>query len=161
MPFKKKKILAGVTFYLPPIDTGKQSLIAASGRASYDVAVKKILIFEDDEQASALLEQSFRAAGGFNVMTHHSSSRPIEKLRQFKPDAVILELKISPVSGWDVIKMIRHDRAYSKIAVILVSGHYKSVSDISAGLEDFCADGYVLKPFSGRVMVALVKSILR
>jgi two-component system OmpR family response regulator len=161
LSIKKNKILAGITFYLPPDDLSKRSIFAASRRRGYDATVKKILIFEEDEELSSMVEQAFCVSGGFKVMIYGVSARPLEKIRRFNPDAVILDLNISPVSGWDVIKMIRHDRVYCELPVVLVSGHYKSAADISSGYEDFCADGYVVKPFSPAVMVSLVKSILR
>jgi DNA-binding response OmpR family regulator len=161
LAIEKNKILAGITFCLPNNHISKQSFFVASRTGEYDATVKKILIFEDDEDLASMVERAFCAAGGFKVAVHCASSRPLEKIRRFIPDAVIIDLNISPVSGWDVIKMIRHDRAYRDLPAILVSGHYKSAADIAAGYEHFCADGYLVKPFSPFVMVSLVKSILR
>ncbi|MDI6757757.1 MAG: response regulator transcription factor [Endomicrobiia bacterium] len=124
-------------------------------------STKKILLFEDDEGITQLIACALGQDPSFELVEYGDSDRPLEKVREHKPDLIILDLNLPSVSGWDVIKIIRQDKSLGRIPVIMITGHYRSASDIVNGLGEFEADDYVLKPFSPNVLLARVKAMLR
>lgn len=124
-------------------------------------SAKKILLFEDDESITHLISAILEQDASFELVDYDDSDRPLEKIREHKPDLIILDLNLPSVSGWDVIKILRQDKTHGHIPVIMITGHYRATQDIVNGLGDFCADDYVLKPFSPNVLMARVKALLR
>jgi len=122
---------------------------------------KKILLFEDDAGITHLIAAILEQDASFELVDYDDSDRPLEKIREHKPDLIILDLNLPSVSGWDVIKILRQDKTFGNIPVIMITGHYRATQDIVNGLGDFCADDYVLKPFSPNVLLARIKALLR
>ncbi len=123
--------------------------------------IRKILLFEDDEEITKLIEYALYREPSFKIVSYCDSDGPLEKVKKHNPDLIILDLNLPSVSGWDVIKIIRQDKTLPYIPVIMITGYYKSSCDIVHALESFQADDYITKPFSPDILLARAKSILR
>jgi len=125
-------------------------------------SAKTVLMFEKDEHfASILMEEGFSLENSFKVRVATDSSRPLEKIQLLKPELLVIEPDMSPVNGWDIIRMLKSHKHLSRIPIILMSARYNTPSDIIAGLEEFGADDYLVKPFPTRILVARAKAVLR
>jgi two-component system KDP operon response regulator KdpE len=80
----------------------------------------------------------------------------LDKLRQFRPDLVILDINMPEMGGVEVCKAIRTD---SNIAIIMLTVR-KAEADKVAAL-DAGADDFVTKPFSTPELLARVRAALR
>ena len=115
----------------------------------------KILIVEDDCDIRTLIHYHLSAAG-FDIAEAADGEEAIGKLDS-SLSIVVLDLLLPHVSGIDVLKVIRKD--YPSLPVIVTSALTEE-NDILTALE-LGADDYVTKPFSPKILVALVRSILR
>jgi two-component system, OmpR family, response regulator len=73
------------------------------------------------------------------------------------PSLIILDLQLGEEDGMDVLRDIR---SHSDVPVVILSGHRLEEVDRVVGLE-LGADGYMVKPFSPRELLARVRAILR
>jgi two-component system KDP operon response regulator KdpE len=80
----------------------------------------------------------------------------LEKVREFRPDLVLLDINMPVMGGVEVCKAIRKD---SNIAIIMLTVR-KSEADKVAAL-DAGADDFVTKPFSTPELLARVRAALR
>ena len=72
---------------------------------------------------------------------------------------VVLDLMLPGIDGLEVCRRLKADPRTQQIAVVMLTAKGEEV-DIVTGLE-LGADDYVTKPFSGKVLVARVRRLLR
>jgi len=118
-----------------------------------------VLIIEDDNGVSKLLEQTLKD-GGFHPLRAKNGGDAIKIIRKRKPDVIVLDIGLPDISGWDVLRIIKQDQAVFGIPVMIVTGEYTKTVDTIKGLE-WGADDYIQKPFSPRVLLARLKAVLR
>lgn len=121
-------------------------------------AGKKILVVED-EQDIAQLVQHYLQKEGFRSVTAMSGVEALKKVKEEKPDLIVLDLMLPEMDGLDVCKRVRSAPDTAKIPIIILTAKVEE-SDTIVGLE-LGADDYVTKPFSPKALVARVKALLR
>ena len=120
--------------------------------------MKDILIIEDDSDIRAIITFNLKKEG-FNSFEADDGEIGLEKARQMVPDLILLDIMLPGIQGIDVCRIIKSDRDTKNIPIILVSALGQE-DDIVNGLEAG-ADDYIAKPFSNRILLARVKSVLR
>jgi two-component system alkaline phosphatase synthesis response regulator PhoP len=117
-----------------------------------------ILIVEDDDAIQELMVFNL-SKEGFRTTVAPSAEEAQRKLRIETLHAVILDLMLPGMSGLELCRLIKRDPAWQQIPIIMVSAK-GAEADIVTGLE-LGADDYMVKPFSPRVLIARIKSVLR
>lgn len=117
--------------------------------------MKKILLVDDDNELSKLLEKYF-LIDGFEILPSNSSISGLHLFQENKIDLVILDVMLNDGRGFDFLKMIRNS---SNIPIIIFT-EKNDASDRINGLE-MGADDYIVKPCSARELIARVNAILR
>ncbi len=119
---------------------------------------KRILIIDDEEDILGLIEFHTRQQG-YKSITTTSGETALKLARNELPDLLILDLMLSGIGGLDVCRILKSDENTSAIPIIMLTAKGEE-TDIIKGLE-MGADDYVTKPFSPKVLMARVKSVLR
>jgi DNA-binding response OmpR family regulator len=114
-----------------------------------------ILIIEDEPELVKVL-RSYLEHAGFNVISSLRGDDGFLAWQQKHPDLVILDLNLPGMDGLDVARGIRRD---GDTPIIMLTARIEETDQL-IGLE-LGADDYILKPFSPRVVVARVRSLLR
>jgi two-component system alkaline phosphatase synthesis response regulator PhoP len=117
-----------------------------------------ILVVEDDQDISALIEHYLQKAG-HDVRRLSEGSAVMAQLRSEPPDLVILDLMLPGMDGLLVCQAMRSEQATADIPVIMLTARAEE-SDRLTGFE-LGADDYVTKPFSPRELTARVTALLR
>ena len=120
--------------------------------------MKDILIIEDDSDIRAIITFNLKKEG-FNSIEADDGEIGLEKARQMVPDLILLDIMLPGIQGIDVCRNIKSDRNTKNIPIILVSALGQE-DNIVNGLEAG-ADDYITKPFSNKILLARVKSVLR
>ena len=117
----------------------------------------KILVIEDDseivETISLLLEMRWEGA---DLISTASGQKGIDLVRTESPDAVILDLGLPDISGFQVLEQVR---AFSDVPLLILTVRGEETMKVR-GLENG-ADDYVIKPFSPTELLARLKAITR
>ena len=116
----------------------------------------KILIVEDEEAIRLGLADLLEIEG-FSIDVAVDGEEAMEKVRQFQPHLVILDLMLPKASGYDVTRYIR--KSHPQTFILMLTAKNEEINKIQ-GLE-IGADDYVTKPFSVFELMARVKSMLR
>jgi two-component system alkaline phosphatase synthesis response regulator PhoP len=122
------------------------------------MAKEVILIVDDEEDIRELVALNLRREG-YQILTCDTGERALELVRSKKPDLVVLDLMLPGVDGLEVCRRLKADPDSRRIPVVMLTAKGEE-TDIVAGLE-LGADDYVTKPFSGKVLVARVRRLLR
>ena len=117
--------------------------------------MENILIIDDDTQLTELLIE-FLSSYKYNVVAKHTPEKGLEHLEKKGTDAIILDIMLPGMDGFQVLRKIRENSA---IPVIMLTARGE-VTDRIVGLE-LGADDYLPKPFEPRELLARIQSILR
>lgn len=120
--------------------------------------MQNILIIDDDQELFRLLAE-FLKDEGF-ACAH--ASRPEQGIREGasgRYDALVLDVMLPGMSGFEVLRHLRADEATRGLPVLMLTARGEEVDRV-LGLE-LGADDYLGKPFSPRELVARLRAILR
>lgn len=121
--------------------------------------MKKILLIDDDAKLAEILGE-YLERFGFQFESALAPSLGIEKIRQYQPDLLVLDVMLPEKDGFQVCREIRSSSEhYSSLPIIMLTARGE-VTDRVVGLE-LGADDYLAKPFDARELVARIQNLLR
>ncbi|KGG79752.1 response regulator transcription factor [Caloranaerobacter azorensis] len=120
--------------------------------------LKKILIVDDEEHIIELIRFNLET-NGYQVITANDGNEALKKIREEKPNLVILDLMLPSIDGIEICKILRKDEETEKLPIIMLTAKSEEI-DMILGLE-IGADDYITKPFSVRELLARIKAVLR
>lgn len=115
----------------------------------------KILVVDDEPQIRRIMRETLTAEG-YEVDDARNGLEGLEKLREFRPDLVLLDINMPEMGGVEVCKNIRKDSAVAIIMLTVRKSEGDKVAALDAGADDF-----VTKPFSTPELLARVRAALR
>jgi CheY-like chemotaxis protein len=99
-----------------------------------------VLVVDDLQDARDMYRQ-FLEFHGARVITAADGADALEALERQRPDAIVIDLAMPRLTGWEVIRAVRKDRAKRTIPILAVTGQGTRESALDAG-----ADGFLSKP---------------
>ena len=118
----------------------------------------KVLIVEDEEMLARTLAEKLRG-DGFSVVTAGDGEEGLDKLREDRPDLIVLDIMLPKLDGLSLCRIIRRDTATAHIPIIMLTARGTEVDKI-VGLESG-ADDYVVKPLALGEFLARVRAVMR
>ena len=115
----------------------------------------RLLMIEDDEKLAQMVSL-YLAERGLSVTACHTARAGIERLRSEPFDALILDIMLPDMDGFEVCRQVR---VQSDIPILMLTARGEETDRI-VGLE-LGADDYLPKPFNPRELLARLKAILR
>lgn len=119
---------------------------------------EKIIIVDDEKDILELIEYNLNK-NGYKTSTAGSGEEALNKIKDSNFDLILLDLMLPGMDGLEVCKKLKADKDKSKIPVIMLTAKGEE-ADIVTGLE-LGAEDYITKPFSPRVLLSRIKTILR
>lgn len=116
-----------------------------------------ILIIEDHKETLDAVQNIFKAEG-YAVETADCGETAIGKITSKKYAAVILDVMLPRVDGFEVCRRIKSDPRNMKTPVIMLTA--LDIPDIGNKCSNAGADDVVLKPFEPDDLVARVKKLI-
>lgn len=114
-----------------------------------------VLLIDDDIKLAPLLTE-YCARYDINIVAELKPSAGLSRLKKHQFDAVILDVMLPEMDGFEVCRAIRSD---SEIPIIMLTARGE-VTDRVVGLE-IGADDYMPKPFDPRELVARINTIVK
>ena len=116
----------------------------------------RLLVVEDEVRLAHALRRGLTAEG-FNVEIAGDGASGLELARHGDFDAVLLDVMLPQLSGYDVVRLLRAEENW--VPVLMLSAK-DGEHDQADGL-DYGADDYLTKPFSYVVLLARLRALLR
>ena len=129
-----------------------QPEVAGSGSPS---VATPIIIIDDDPKLCELI-RDYLAPLGYDVASANTGPEGLEKVLNGDYRAVILDVMLPGMDGFEVLKAIRHQ---SNVPVLMLTGRGDE-DDRVVGLE-IGADNYLPKTFSTRELLARLRAVMR
>lgn len=120
--------------------------------------LKHILCVEDEPEMIDLIRLILERRG-FTVQGAAGGTEGIKKIREIRPDLVLLDLMMPDLDGWEVYQQMKADDATRDIPVIVVTAKAQSIDKV-LGLHIAKVDDYIAKPFSPQELLASVEKVL-
>ncbi|AKS40590.1 response regulator transcription factor [Wenzhouxiangella marina] len=115
----------------------------------------RILIIDDDRELGSMLAE-FLGGEGWSIELAHDGRAGLEAALSMEPAAVVLDVMLPGMSGFDILRSLRQRSA---VPVIMLTARGEETDRI-VGLE-LGADDYLPKPFNPRELAARLRAILR
>ena len=117
----------------------------------------KIMVVEDDVQASTFLAEFLRAEGYVPIIVNESS-KALTMAKATQPDAFLLDLMMPDPDGFKLCKMLRATPAFITTPIIIVT----ALDDTDSRIVAFGAgaNDYIVKPFHIDVLASKIKTLL-
>lgn len=95
---------------------------------------------------------------GYRVLRAASGEEALRTLDEQEPDAVLLDIRLPGIDGWEVLSRLRQHPRFSRIPVVLLSAQVDSVTATRA--RDLGCQAYLAKPFSAGELRRVLESVL-
>ena len=141
---------------MTPPDSARRTAAAPARPLRPDGTPTRVMVVDDEESLAEVLASVLRLEG-FTVQTAFTGSAAVTTARQFGPDAIILDVMLPDLSGFEVLRRIRAEDPH--VCVLFLTAR-DSVEDRIAGITAG-GDDYVTKPFSLEEVLARVRGLLR
>lgn len=122
----------------------------------------KILIVDDDKQATALLEKIL-SVEGYETTAVNDSTQAIHAAMTLGPDLIVLDLMMPDPDGFKVCRMLREYPKFTLTPIIIVTALDDNDSKIvtfGAGADDYLTKPFEIDELSQRVKALLNRAII-
>ncbi len=119
---------------------------------------KNILIIEDDKFLRELIVRKV-INEGFDVSEAIDGEEGIKKIKEEKPDMILLDLILPSIDGFEVLSRMKEDSALSSIPVIILS-NLGQKEDIDRGMKLGATDYLIKAHFTPGEIIEKIKANL-
>jgi two-component system, OmpR family, alkaline phosphatase synthesis response regulator PhoP len=137
---------------MPPSPVSEPARPVDASRAA------RVLIADDNPQGAELLE-AYLAETDYDVQIAADGDETLHKVRDWRPDLILLDIMMPKISGFEVCKRLRADPATADIVVLMITA-LDQPSDIDRAVEAGTND-FLTKPINKTELLLRVRSALR
>src|SRR5437763_284537 len=117
----------------------------------------RILIADDNPQGVELLE-AYLAGGDYEIATAEDGEETLRKVKDWKPDVILLDVMMPKISGFEVCKRLKANPETADIMVLMVTA-LDQPADIDRAV-DAKTDDFLTKPINKTELLIRVKAAL-
>ena len=121
-------------------------------------AVSATVLVVDDAPPNVKLLRLILKDAGYRVLEAGSGPEALEILRREKPDAMVLDVRMPGMTGYEVCQAVRRDPEFATLPVVMVTAlslPEERIRGIEAGATDF-----ISKPFNRKELLARIQASL-
>ena len=119
--------------------------------------MSKVMVVDDEEKIRYVIGEMLEKAG-YEVLVADSGVACLEILKDEKPDVILMDIMMPDISGWDVAKEIKEDRANKDIKICMLT--VKSTGRDREKSLDAGADWHISKPVNKENLLETVRWLL-
>ena len=121
----------------------------------------KVLIVDDDLQIIRTIGNAFTTLlKGYQLFTATTANQGLNYIKQEKPDVIIMDVRLGPASGMDLLEdYSKHIKDY-RPRVIVITAYRDEKAEKQA--QELKVDAFLFKPFRPEaLLIAAVKSVIQ
>lgn len=113
----------------------------------------------DDNEIHCYSLSKLLAAAGFEVASAHSGNEALEVFRRSSPDAILLDVGMSDIDGFEVCRAIRSDANNNKVAIVFhsASGHATTASSA----DGHGGDAFLTYPVDSQHLISVLRGCIQ
>ena len=117
-----------------------------------------VVVIEDDPEMIELVKLIL-AKDGYDVMGANNGREGLATIEEYQPDAVLLDLMMPDMDGWEVYQSMKAQDTMKTIPVIIITAKAQSIDKV-LGLHIAKVDDYITKPFSPSELLNSVRKVI-
>ncbi|MGI4792103.1 MAG: response regulator transcription factor [Janthinobacterium lividum] len=117
---------------------------------------RKILTCDDEKHIVRLIQVNLERQG-YEVITAFNGAECLEKVKEDRPDLIVLDVMMPEMTGFEVLDILKKDPETESIPVIMLTARAQD-SDVLRGWQSG-VECYLTKPFNPMELIAFVKRI--
>lgn len=122
------------------------------------VDAKKILLIDDEMAFCDVVKENVELRGGYRIHVSNNGKDGLRAARTFKPDLIILDLRMPVMDGFKVLEELKKDNATLGIPVIVMTALEDDAS--KARVSSLYGDRYLVKPVKIGELLSKIAEIL-
>jgi len=134
--------------------------VVSAQEVEFAIASREIFFIDDDEEELGIFQMAMKEVKDVSFNLHYAKSGDVflNSLGDAVPDLIFLDLHMPGKSGITVLKMLRYNKKYDSIPIVI----YSKLSNPS--FVDDCynarANYYLIKPVSVRKLTKAIKKVI-
>jgi len=121
-------------------------------------ALKTVLVVDDVESKRYVVCRILRE-GKYRTLEAGSGSEAVQRARQHRPDAIVLDMNLPDQSGLVTLKQLRDAAETALIPVVFLSAEAQTPSDRTRA-EALGASGYLFSPVQPDTLISVIRGII-
>ncbi len=117
---------------------------------------RKILTCDDEKHIVRLIQVNLERQG-YEVITAFNGAECLEKVKEDRPDLIVLDVMMPEMTGFEVLDILKKDPETENIPVIMLTARAQD-ADVLRGWQSG-VECYLTKPFNPMELIAFVKRI--
>ncbi len=116
---------------------------------------KPFILVVDDNRITTKLLRRYLEANGYDAAEAYDGIDCLEKVEQRNPDAIVLDVMMPRLDGYETVKRLKEQAHTSHIPVVIVTALNdvaNQIKSIEAGADDFLS-----KPIEEKLLIAKVR----
>ena len=115
-----------------------------------------ILVVEDTPSQMELMN-IFLQEAGYTVIRANDGKEGFEKARQHQPDAIITDVVMPGMSGFELCRSLKKNPTTQKVPIVICSSKNQEIDRLWAMRQG--ADAYLTKPYTREELLRAIKSV--
>ncbi|MGM0439027.1 MAG: response regulator [Patescibacteria group bacterium] len=120
--------------------------------------MSKILVVEDDKFLREMITRKLDKEG-YDVSQAVDGEEGLEKIREIKPDLILLDLIMPGVGGFEVLEEAKDDTEIQDIPIVILS-NLGQKSEVERGLDLGAEDFLIKAHFTPKEIIKKVKEVI-
>jgi PAS domain S-box-containing protein len=121
---------------------------------------RPLILNVDDNEINRYVRSQHLSAAGFRLTEASTLREALRRAIEQRPDLVLLDVNLPDGNGMDLCRHLKSDPRLHGTMVLQISASAVGIADAVRGLEGG-ADGYLVEPVEGELLIAHVRSLLR
>jgi len=138
-----------------PVSQETPSIVADNGAMENGQQSLRVLVVDDEANLADVVSMALRFQG-FEVRTAGAGAAALQEVREWRPDALVLDVMLPDMDGFEVARRLSHEHV--DVPIVFLTAR-DALEDKLKGLTA-CGD-YVTKPFSLEELAARLRNVLR
>jgi len=123
------------------------------------VSERSLVLLVEDDRDGRLLFAEWLLSAGLRVEQAHNGLQALERARDLLPDAILTDLNIPGIDGYELTRRLKSDPRTSSIPVLAVTGYAPFTQDPARADRAGC-DVVLLKPCDPDVLVRTLTALI-
>jgi two-component system, cell cycle response regulator DivK len=120
---------------------------------------KPVVLLVEDDPAGRVMFAEWLTLAGFAVEQAHNGLQALERAREIHPDAIVTDLNIPGIDGYELTRRLKSDDRMRTIPIVAVTGYAPFTQDPSRASRAGC-DAVIPKPCLPEDLENTVRSLL-
>lgn len=118
----------------------------------------RVLVVDDNRDVALGTALLLRHAG-HEIRTAHSGNEALDVVLSFRPDAVLLDLGLPEMDGYEIARRLREKPEFKELILIAISGYGQEADKRRS--EDAGCDAHLVKPAEASKLIEVLKTLIR